>query len=64
MNWLVTGGSGQLGMAVSEELGSRDLVFTALGSRDLDITDNKKVKEFICVLSSMKCLSEFKQLEV
>ena len=43
----MTGGSGQLGIAVSEELDSRGLVFTALGSRDLDITDSKKVKEFV-----------------
>jgi len=47
MNWLVTGGSGQLGIAVSEELDSRGLVFTALSSRDLDITDSKSVKEFV-----------------
>ena len=47
MNWLVTGGSGQLGIAVSEELDSRGLVFTALGSKDLDITDSKNVNDFI-----------------
>jgi dTDP-4-dehydrorhamnose reductase len=47
MNWLVTGGSGQLGIAVSEELDSRGLAFTALGSKDLDITDSKNVNEFI-----------------
>ena len=47
MNWLVTGGSGQLGIAVSEELDSRGLAFTALGSKDLDITDSKIVKDFI-----------------
>jgi len=47
MNWLVTGGSGQLGIAVSEELDSRGLAFTALSSRDLDITDRKNVNDFI-----------------
>lgn len=47
MNWLITGGSGQLGIAVSEELDSRGLAFTALGSKDLNITDSKKVNDFI-----------------
>jgi dTDP-4-dehydrorhamnose reductase len=47
MKWLVTGGSGQLGIAVSEELDHRGLAFTALGSKDLDITDSKKVRDFI-----------------
>ncbi len=47
MNWLITGGSGQLGIAVSDELDSRGLAFTALGSKDLDITDSKIVKDFI-----------------
>jgi dTDP-4-dehydrorhamnose reductase len=47
MNWLITGGSGQLGIAVSEELDSRGLIFTALSSIDLDITDSKVVAEFI-----------------
>jgi dTDP-4-dehydrorhamnose reductase len=47
MKWLVTGGSGQLGIAVSEELDSRGLVFTALSSKDLDITYSKDVNSFI-----------------
>lgn len=47
MNWLITGGSGQLGIAVSEELDSRGLMFTALSSSDLDITDSKAVVDFI-----------------
>jgi dTDP-4-dehydrorhamnose reductase len=47
MNWLITGGSGQLGIAVSKELDSRGLAFTALGSIDLDITDSKSVNDFI-----------------
>jgi len=47
MNWLITGGSGQLGITVSEELDFRGLVFTALSSSDLDITDSKVVTDFI-----------------
>ena len=47
MNWLVTGGAGQLGIAISEELDSRGITFTAKGSKDLDITDSKIVKDFI-----------------
>jgi dTDP-4-dehydrorhamnose reductase len=47
MNWLVTGGFGQLGIAVSEELDSRGMSFTAVGSSDLDITDSNKVSDFI-----------------
>jgi len=47
MNWLVTGGSGQLGIAVSEELEARGFVFTALGSKDLDITNQKLVTSLI-----------------
>lgn len=47
MNWLVTGGSGQLGIAVSEELDSRSITFTAVGSKDLDITNSKKLNDFI-----------------
>lgn len=47
MNWLVTGGSGQLGIAVSEELDSRGITFTAVGSKDLDITNSKNINDFI-----------------
>lgn len=47
MNWLVTGGSGQLGTAVSEELDSRGITFTAVGSIDLDITNSKNINDFI-----------------
>ena len=46
MNWLVTGGSGQLGMAVSEELDSRGITFTAVGSKDLDITNPNLVNDY------------------
>jgi dTDP-4-dehydrorhamnose reductase len=51
MNWLVTGGSGQLGIAVSKELDLRGLIFTALSSNDLDITDSKVVADFIATKS-------------
>ena len=47
MNWLVTGGSGQLGIAISQELDSRGITFRAVGSKDLDIADSKKVIDFI-----------------
>jgi dTDP-4-dehydrorhamnose reductase len=47
MNWLITGGSGQLGIAVSKELDTRGLAFTALSSKDLDVTDSKNVIDFI-----------------
>jgi dTDP-4-dehydrorhamnose reductase len=47
MNWLVTGGAGQLGIAVSEELDSRGITFMAVGSKELDITDTKNVTDFI-----------------
>jgi dTDP-4-dehydrorhamnose reductase len=47
MNWLVTGGSGQLGIAVSEELETRGHIFTALSSKDLDITVERSVTRYI-----------------
>ena len=47
MNWLVTGGSGQLGIAVSDELDSRGISFTAMGSKDLDITNTVLVGDFV-----------------
>ena len=47
MNWLVTGGSGQLGIAVSEELEARGFVFTALSSKELDINDEESVANLI-----------------
>jgi dTDP-4-dehydrorhamnose reductase len=47
MDWLVTGAAGQLGIAISEELDSRGITFTAVGSEDLDITDSENVSDFI-----------------
>ena len=51
MTWLITGGSGQLGIALSEELGERGLVFAAPKSHELDITLSAIVPEFIAQMS-------------
>jgi dTDP-4-dehydrorhamnose reductase len=51
MSWLITGGSGQLGIAVSQELGERGLVFTAPKSLELDIRLSPIVPEFIGQIS-------------
>jgi dTDP-4-dehydrorhamnose reductase len=45
------GGSGQLGIAVSQELGERGILFTAWGSEDLDITQGPTVRDFVSQLS-------------
>jgi dTDP-4-dehydrorhamnose reductase len=47
MTWLITGGSGQLGIAVSEELDSYGLAFAAYGSKDLDITQGSIVRSLV-----------------
>jgi dTDP-4-dehydrorhamnose reductase len=51
MTWLITGGSGQLGIAVSEELGERGILFHSWGSKDLDITMGPIVRDLILQLS-------------
>lgn len=51
MTWLITGGSGQLGIAVSQELGERMSDFRAWSSKNLDITLGPIVKGFIEQLS-------------
>jgi len=51
MSWLITGGSGQLGIAVSHELDKRGIVFDAWSSKDLDITQKLTVSEAIEKLS-------------
>jgi len=51
MSWLITGGSGQLGIAVSQELGERGLVFAAPKSLELDIRLSPIVPEFIGQIS-------------
>jgi dTDP-4-dehydrorhamnose reductase len=47
MSWLITGGSGQLGIAVSRELDRYGIPFDAWSSKDLDITQSLKVSEAI-----------------
>ena len=51
MSWLITGGSGQLGIAVSQELDKLGIAFDALSSKDLDITQSSSVSEAIEKLS-------------
>jgi dTDP-4-dehydrorhamnose reductase len=51
MSWLVIGGTGQLGIAVSQELGEREILFTAWGSEDLDITQGPTVRDFVSQVS-------------
>jgi len=51
MTWLITGGSGQLGIAVSQELGEKGLLFNAWSSKDLNITQGPIVRDFVSDLS-------------
>jgi dTDP-4-dehydrorhamnose reductase len=51
MTWLITGGSGQLGIAVSQELGERGISFHAWGSQDLDIAKGPIVRDVVSQLS-------------
>ena len=51
MSWLITGGSGQLGIAVSQELGERGILFHAWNSQDLNITQGPIVQDVIAKLS-------------
>jgi dTDP-4-dehydrorhamnose reductase len=51
MSWLITGGSGQLGIAVSQELDKRGILFEAWGSQDLDITQSPIVCDAITKLA-------------
>lgn len=51
MTWLITGGSGQLGLAVSEVLGARGLVFAAPRSLELDITLSPIVPKIIAQMT-------------
>ena len=51
MSWLITGGSGQLGIAVSQELDKLGIAFDAWGSKDLDITQSSTVSKAIEKLS-------------
>ena len=47
MSWLITGGSGQLGIAVSQELDKLGIAFDAWSSKDLDITQSSTVSDAI-----------------
>lgn len=51
MTWLITGGSGQLGIAISQGLSDRGVLFEAWGSKDLDITQSTIVRESIVRIS-------------
>jgi dTDP-4-dehydrorhamnose reductase len=50
MSWLITGGSGQLGIALSKELSNRGILFTAWSKKDLDITQDMHVEEVVSKL--------------
>jgi dTDP-4-dehydrorhamnose reductase len=47
MSWLIVGGSGQLGNAVSQELDMHAIAFYSWSSKDLDITQSSSVIEAI-----------------
>jgi dTDP-4-dehydrorhamnose reductase len=51
MSWLIIGGSGQLGIAVSQELDKLGITFDAWSSKDLDIRQSSAVSEAIEKLS-------------
>ena len=53
MSWLITGGSGQLGIAVSQELDKLGIVFDARSSKDLNVTQSLITSEAIEKLSPM-----------
>jgi dTDP-4-dehydrorhamnose reductase len=47
MTWLIAGGYGQLGKAISHILGQRGIPFVAKGSKDLDIRSLELTLEFV-----------------
>ena len=47
MKWLITGGSGQLGLAMQKELSSRGIDFVAANSSELDITKPLIVNQLV-----------------
>jgi dTDP-4-dehydrorhamnose reductase len=51
MTWLITGSSGQLGIALSQELGKRGILFSAWDLKDLDITQGPIVQSLIPAMS-------------
>jgi dTDP-4-dehydrorhamnose reductase len=51
MTWLIAGGTGQLGLALSQELTTRGIAFNACGSKELDITERNLVNDFVAQLA-------------
>ena len=51
MTWLITGGSGQLGIALSQVLGGRGIICSAWNSKELNITQGPIVQSLIPALS-------------
>ena len=51
MTWLITGGTGQLGTALSKELEIRGISYKAWGSTDLDVRDKENVQSVSLKLS-------------
>jgi dTDP-4-dehydrorhamnose reductase len=47
MTWLITGGSGQLGLAFQAELGLQEIEFVSFNSNQLDITNQQLVAELV-----------------
>jgi dTDP-4-dehydrorhamnose reductase len=47
MSWLITGSSGQLGVALSRELNTHGIAFVEYGSKDLDITQSSTVRQAV-----------------
>jgi len=47
MTWLITGGSGQLGLAISRELKIREIIYNAASSKELDITQPENIRRVI-----------------
>lgn len=47
MTWLITGGSGQLGLALQRELNAQNIDFFAPSSNDLDITNSTQVSNVL-----------------
>ena len=47
MTWLITGGTGQLGTALSWELTKRGLPYQSFGSKELDVTQNESLNALI-----------------
>jgi dTDP-4-dehydrorhamnose reductase len=50
MNWLIVGGTGQLGLALIHELNGRRISYSSVNSKELDISDSLAVDEFIQLL--------------